>query len=338
MLKLARGSMLVLLPHSLAPLGVGALRHASATAAQYAPLRRDPSLFAASSVSGWLDERFSQLLTAVRRGEEAPFLIEEVASEVYTFPLLRAEACGALAAEVDHFGASGLEARRPNSMNNYGLVLNDIGLRPALTELQSLVQPVLQALFPTEGAQLDDHHSFVVSYRPEEDKGLDMHTDDSDVTLNVCLGDDFEASGLTFCGNVGAPDHRQLSTTYQHTPGRAVVHLGRRRHGADDIQRGRRINLIMWNYNRPYRNSAEYRARAQFYAREAAPPAPECTSFTHDRDYAQVRGDADPQVRLKAAKFASRAWCPPPSLEYEGFRGGAGRYRAIDPLHRDLMD
>ena len=89
-------------------------------------------------------------------------------------------------------------------MNNYGVVLNDIGLRPSLNALQTLVQPVAQALFPVEGATLDDHHTFVVSYRPEQDKGLDMHIDNSDVTLNVCLGEEFTASGLTFCGTMGA--------------------------------------------------------------------------------------------------------------------------------------
>jgi hypothetical protein len=29
--------------------------------------------------------------------------------------------------------------------------------------------------------------------------------DDSDVTLNVCLGREFEGAGLTFCGSMGAP-------------------------------------------------------------------------------------------------------------------------------------
>eukprot|EP00966_Prymnesium_polylepis_P301160 6958941-Prymnesium_polylepis.1 len=59
-------------------------------------------------------------------------------------------------------------------MNNYGVVLNDIGLRPALDELQALVHPVARGLFPVEGAKFEDHHSFVVSYRPDQDKGLDM--------------------------------------------------------------------------------------------------------------------------------------------------------------------
>jgi hypothetical protein len=37
-----------------------------------------------------------------------------------------------------------------------------------------------------------------------------MHTDDSDVTFNICLGREFTASGLTFCGGIGTPAHRQF--------------------------------------------------------------------------------------------------------------------------------
>ena len=36
-----------------------------------------------------------------------------------------------------------------------------------------------------------------------KDLGLDMHTDDSDVTFNVCLGKAFAGAGLTFCGVLG---------------------------------------------------------------------------------------------------------------------------------------
>ena len=88
-------------------------------------------------------------------------------------------------------------------MNRYGLILNEIGMRPSLDALQAEVWRVARELWPVEGARFDDHHSFCVSYKPNEDRGLDMHTDNSDVTLNVCLGREFTASGLTFCGEVG---------------------------------------------------------------------------------------------------------------------------------------
>ena len=65
-----------------------------------------------------------------------------------------------------------------------------------------------------EGGQLDKHLTFIVQYKPDEDLGLDMHTDDSDVTFNICLGKEFEGAGLTVCGLITADGHRQVSTAY----------------------------------------------------------------------------------------------------------------------------
>ena len=33
------------------------------------------------------------------------------------------------------------------------------------------------------GASVDDHHTFIVRYRPDEDRHLDMHVDECAVTL-----------------------------------------------------------------------------------------------------------------------------------------------------------
>ena len=78
-------------------------------------------------------------------------------------------------------------------------------------------------------------------------------------------------------------DHRQVSRQYKHRRGQAVTHLGRRRHGADDISEGHRVNLIMWNYNSAYRASKSY--ATQWYEVEARSPDPRCVSFHHDADY-----------------------------------------------------
>ena len=40
-----------------------------------------------------------------------------------------------------------------------------------------------------------------------------------------------QGSGLTFCGNYGSSVHRKKQHTYAHVRGRAVLHLGRQRHG-----------------------------------------------------------------------------------------------------------
>ena len=82
-------------------------------------------------------------------------------------------------------------------MNNYGLILNEIGMEPAMDAAAGAVlSPVAEALFPAQGGGcLDGHHSFIVQYSEGADLGLDMHTDDSDVTFNVCLGKEFSGAG-----------------------------------------------------------------------------------------------------------------------------------------------
>lgn len=161
-------------------------------------------------------------------------------------------------------------------MNNYGLILNEIGMEPLINSLQQKVlYPISERIWKQEGARLDRHHTFLVRYKPGEDLGLDVHTDDSDVTFNVCLGREFSGSGLVFCGMMGSADHRKLTTVYHHKLGRCVVHLGRKRHGADNIQTGERINLIIWNVNDNLRRTADYNNYNK-YQKESGPPDLKC--------------------------------------------------------------
>ena len=78
-------------------------------------------------------------------------------------------------------------------------------------------------LWPLQSTQFDAHHSFIVRYKSDEDPGLDMHTDDSDVTFNVCMNNNFTGAGLTFCGDAGTSRHRKLAFRYRHEMGRVVV-------------------------------------------------------------------------------------------------------------------
>ena len=119
---------------------------------------------------------------------------------------------------------------------------------------------------------------------------------------------------LSFCGMIGSSDHRRLIHTYHHEVGRAVIHLGTRRHGADDIASGNRANLIVWNHNWVWRNSINYRRRSHFYQREEGPPDPVCVSYTHDRDYHIFR--VLPESKLGES---FHPWCPPQGMEYDGF-------------------
>merc|ERR1712194_212468 len=239
-------------------------------------------------------------------------LTHHIPCEVVSFPIFTEAFCDLLLEEIFNFYGTGLPARRPNSMNNYGIILSDIGLEPFINKLQKLLQPLGRLLFPGQGSDWDGHHCFIVRYREGEDLGLDMHTDDSDVTFNLCLGLDFEGAGLQFCGDMGSPDHRQHAHTYYHRKGTCLMHLGMRRHGADDITSGERLNLILWSQSSTYRLSSEHKKPA--YSQETAPPAPVCVSYTHDRDFGAFK--AYPKGK---EAFQGRGWCPPRSAEYEGF-------------------
>ena len=55
---------------------------------------------------------------------------------MFAFDLFTPAFCALLIEELDAFYASGLPAQRPNSMNNYGVILNEIGFEPMIDALQ----------------------------------------------------------------------------------------------------------------------------------------------------------------------------------------------------------
>jgi len=282
----------------------------------YKQLRKHPDLFDAEAGlrEEWLSPTLVQALKKAQAGADRPFdsILKEEAPRIYSFELFKPNFCEMFLEELDNYYASGLPIRRPNSMNNYGIIVNEIGLRDMMTRLQQdILWPIARVLFPREGSEFNDHHSFMVQYKQGQDLGLDMHTDDSDVTFNVCLGRRFTGAGLTFCGMMGSATHRQMVYQYQHVLGRCLVHLGAQRHGADDIATGERNNLIIWNHNFAFRESPAYLRR--LYEPEGGPPDQMCLSYTHDRDYGAYK-----EYPEGKEKFKEMSWCPPKKFCYDG--------------------
>lgn len=287
---------------------------ATARSVRYYPLH--PRLFQSVTFPrDWLDPSFAAALAQGSDEALLSILHVEVPKLVFSFEMVTSCFCTLLLEELAHYEASGLPVRRPNTMNRYGLVINQIGLRPLLDDLQqSCLLPLSRLLFPAEGASFDDHHSFMVKYRNGEDVHLDMHHDDAEVTLNVCLGKAFTGATLSFCGGVGEAGHRKHMHKYTHRLGRAVVHKGSHRHGADELEDGERISLIMWSRSSSYRQSAKYLTSHIGWRRthpgvapprghggrrpasatpagwaevEVGAPDPICLSETHDADYGE---------------------------------------------------
>jgi hypothetical protein len=115
-----------------------------------------------------------------------------------------------------------------------------------------------------------------------------MHHDASEATLNVCLGRDFTGAGLRICGQFGSAKHRRLQYVHKHRRGHALLHLGRHRHGADDIETGERLNLIVWLRSSAFRAAAAFgHVDLDGYPNEAEEGNPDrvCLSMANDDDF-----------------------------------------------------
>ena len=253
---------------------------------------------------------------------------------IFSFPCFTDEFCQMILEEVRHYQQSDLPERPPNSMNNYGLVLNEIGMMPLFTEMLShVMSPLAARLFGNEkdrvaslkgqptignwgGSQLDTHHTFVVQYAVENDKNLDMHIDECDITFNIGLTEspDFEGNQLAFCGMYDADDHRRHQLTYSHVRGQCVVHCGKQRHGALDIEHGERASLIMWTKSHAFRRTAEYKKLYDLTRWNLSAADRICMSYSHDDDYEELMPE-DLRFQMPKPDPLEPALCPATSTE-----------------------
>ncbi|XP_057841343.2 2-oxoglutarate and iron-dependent oxygenase domain-containing protein CP2 isoform X2 [Cryptomeria japonica] len=211
-------------------------------------------------------------IDATKENTEESFrrIISEPSPGVYAFSMLQPGFCELLIAEVENFEKwveiTKYKIMRPNTMNKYGAVLDDFGFSPMLDKLmREFVTPMATVLFPALlGSTLDSHHGFVVEYSKDRDLELGFHVDDSEVTLNVCLGKQFTGGDLFFKGvrcdnHVNIQNFQEENVNYSHVPGQAVLHAGRHRHGALAIDSGYRINLILWCRSSLFRELKQHR-------------------------------------------------------------------------------
>ncbi|KAG2667540.1 hypothetical protein I3760_15G120500 [Carya illinoinensis] len=147
-------------------------------------------------------------LKAISDNTEESFrsMMSEPSPGVFTFEMLQPRFCELLLAEVENFekwvNETKFRIMRPNTMNKYGAVLDDFGLETMLDKLmEGFIRPMSKVFFPeVGGSTLDSHHGFVVEYGKDRDVDLGFHVDDSEVTLNVCLGKQFSGGELFFRG------------------------------------------------------------------------------------------------------------------------------------------
>ena len=207
----------------------------------------------------------------IKTPEALQQILHEEHPGIYSFDILKPDFCNQLLEEVMWFEdwcvKQQITIQRPNSMNNYGAILDDFGFDSFLNRLMTeYISPLSTLLFNDVGGDsLDEHHGFVVEYKMGNDVSLGFHMDDSDVTFNVNLGREFTGGTIYFhglrcrmCQETFSSPQEYVEIT--HKLGRALLHRGQHRHGANEITSGERYNLILWCRSNQYRlqdNSGE---------------------------------------------------------------------------------
>ena len=138
----------------------------------------------------------------------------------------------------------------------FQILVNELGLDEGLIGplRTNYLQDIARLLYPDwGGGQLDSQRAFTVTYRMQQDKNLDYHFDDSEITLNVCLGKNFEDGALYF-GNMRTDTGSPKYCGYEHIVTHGVFHRGQHLHGALPITDGERYNLIIWMRSSAIRN------------------------------------------------------------------------------------
>lgn len=184
--------------------------------------------------------------------------------DVYSFPLFSKEFCKRIQSfvqKVQHqiktnpkwknndFLSPGGKRQRPIDLDTVGL-----GWINSLL-FQLIIRPISRHLFTETEIQgeLDWRQGYVASYAPKSNKKktpansrLVPHTDDSEVTLNLCLGDFFTGGNVKFSGLRGTRDEGIVLGEFEPVVGTALLHAGRHLHEVTEVMSGNRFVLIVW--------------------------------------------------------------------------------------------
>eukprot|EP00439_Symbiodinium_sp_Y106_P031696 s1171_g3.t2 len=183
---------------------------------KYASRARHKELFDPEKLSEWFLPSFLGATSAWRASGDPRMLdlgklprVKLETSGVISFDCLRPELCEKLVEEVRQYHALGFPGRAPNSMipgillcfwfslygkgDTFTAVLHHhllgIGARCFGGDEVQGFKGLSKAAEDWGGDSLSKHHSFVVRYRADEDRMLDMHVDECDVTFNFGLSD-----------------------------------------------------------------------------------------------------------------------------------------------------
>jgi 2OG-Fe(II) oxygenase superfamily len=178
-------------------------------------------------------------------------MTEEAVPEVFGLPILDRAFCQTLQ---DHL-ANVMERYDP-SVSIMNLDWIELGWLNDLI-FHVVIRPIARHLYG--GLELDWRHGYLARYREPVIQGqrsrLVKHTDDSAVTLNIGLNEDYDGGAVRFGEFRGESptaadaddDENDDGNDYYHDVGKGILHSGRHFHAVTPVTRGERWVWILWS-------------------------------------------------------------------------------------------
>ena len=140
-----------------------------------------------------------------------------------------------------------------NSMHRSAIPIKELYLDNLIQLfVDKILVQIIYSIFPEKKDQLfDSIHSYIVRYSEDTDINLGVHVDDSAVTMNLCLNEQFIGSDLIFTGvrcpiHVDTPCSDSEDIFIKHKKDFMTLHNGKNRHYVNSINEGKRYGLIIW--------------------------------------------------------------------------------------------
>eukprot|EP00028_Trichosphaerium_sp_Am-I-7-wt_P010728 CAMPEP_0168533530 /NCGR_PEP_ID=MMETSP0405-20121227/17160_1 /TAXON_ID=498012 /ORGANISM="Trichosphaerium sp, Strain Am-I-7 wt" /LENGTH=327 /DNA_ID=CAMNT_0008559665 /DNA_START=140 /DNA_END=1123 /DNA_ORIENTATION=+ len=168
-------------------------------------------------------------------------IVETHSEDVYAFELIGKQCARMLIKE-----ALNIDKSR-QKLNKDGLILNEFGFSNFIKSVSGdIIGKLIHKLYGlSEHEVLRGTVGMIVHYNMNGDIQHPVHVDDSDYTVNLCLGQTFTGGELVFS------KENESDVIVGHRPCYAIVHPGYRVHSTTSLTSGSRFNFILWlkSYN-----------------------------------------------------------------------------------------
>ena len=199
-------------------------------------------------------------------GAQCEEWLDQEMFDVYSFPLFLPSFCEKVKKLMKKLIDFQYQKREKEHRNDDNALDASIGFRPVDVDMIGLswlnnllfhliMRPLSWHLFQTSESieGLDWRQGYIVGYShsPSGKDGaqrqrLVPHTDDSEVTLNIGMGDDFEGGDLSFWGLRNSENEGIFVGEFHPIIGTALIHAGRHLHEVQSVTKGNRFAYIIW--------------------------------------------------------------------------------------------